>query len=203
VPRINSAGLSDYLADITEVAKSLPKDPILIGHSMGGLLTQMYIKDNPVKAAVLVASCPPFGMKETFERLVKQHRGLAIKYLLTRNTRVAIQDKALTKEFFFRKEFPDKIFDDYYRKFEIESYKAVNQMRKGIGTTGLNPGKIPVQVIGGGDDYFFSPNEVRETALLYDTEAYIAEGQGHTLMAESEWQKTADEIIAWLGGNGL
>jgi hypothetical protein len=203
VPRINSAGLSDYLADITEVAKSLPKDPILIGHSMGGLLTQMYIKDNPVKAAVLVASCPPFGMKETFERLVKQHRGLAIKYLLTRNTRVAIQDKALTKEFFFRKEFPDKIFDDYYRKFEIESYKAVNQMRKGIGTTGLNPRKIPVQVIGGGDDYFFSPNEVRETALLYDTEAYIAEGQGHTLMAESEWQKTADEIIAWLGGNGL
>ncbi len=181
----------------------LPKEPILIGHSMGGLLSQMYIKTNPAKAAVLLASCPPFGMKETFGRLVKQHRGLALKYLLTRNTRVAIQDKALTKEFFFRKEFPDKIFDEYYRKFEVESYQAVNQMRKGIGTAGLNPNKIPVHVIGGGDDYFFRPNEVRGTALLYDTDAYIAERQGHTLMAETEWQKTADEIIKWLGDKGL
>ncbi len=47
------------------------------------------------------------------------------------------------------------------------------------------------------------PNEVRETALLYDTDAYIAEGQGHTLMAETKWQKTADEIIKWLGAKGL
>ena len=135
----------------------LSREPIMIGHSMGGLLTQKFIQTRPARAAVLLASCPPFGMKETFSRLVKEHRGLALRYLLTRNTGVAIRDKPLTKELFFRKEFPDEIFDQYYTKFQRESYKAVNQMRKGIGTTGLNPNKIPVHVIGGGDDYFFRP----------------------------------------------
>jgi pimeloyl-ACP methyl ester carboxylesterase len=203
VPNINTVSLSDYVSDVVTISKTLPKEPILIGHSMGGLIAQKFIQTNPAKAAVLMASCPPSGMKETFERLGSEHQGMGMKYLFTRNTDLMIKDKALTKELFFRKDFPDKLFDGYYQNFQTESYKAVNEMRNGIGTTGLNPNKIPVNVIGGGEDYFFRPKDVKETARLYGSEPFIAEGQGHTLMVEMGWQSTADEISDWLGRNGL
>jgi pimeloyl-ACP methyl ester carboxylesterase len=203
VPKFNAVSLSDYLADVVEISKTMTKEPIIIGHSMGGLISQMFIQKYPAKAAVLLASCPPFGMKESLDRLASEHQGMGMKYLFTRNTDLMIKDKALTKELFFRKDFPDKLFDEYYKDFQTESYKAVNEMRNGIGNTGLNPNKIPVQVIGGGNDYFFKPKEIGEMAKLYGSEPYIAEGQGNTLMVEMGWQRTADEISDWLGRNGL
>ena len=58
-------------------------------------------------------------------------------------------------------------------------------------------------MVGAREDYFFRLDMVMETAKLYGTEAIFAEGQGHDLMLETGWQKTADSIVAWLSSKGL
>src|SRR5689334_6986368 len=51
--------IRDYVADLrVEVART-QADPILLGHSMGGLVVQKYLERNRAPAAVLMASVPP------------------------------------------------------------------------------------------------------------------------------------------------
>lgn len=59
---INRYSIRNYVdALITEVQK-LDEPPILIGHSMGGLIIQKYLEHHTCKKAVLMASAPPFGV---------------------------------------------------------------------------------------------------------------------------------------------
>jgi pimeloyl-ACP methyl ester carboxylesterase len=63
----NSAGrgdlrgtrIADFVDDVAEVARQLPKPPVVIGHSMGGLVVQKYLQKYPAPVAVLLAAVPP------------------------------------------------------------------------------------------------------------------------------------------------
>ena len=39
--------LSDYVADLTQAVATLPAPPVLIGHSMGGMVLQKYLETIP------------------------------------------------------------------------------------------------------------------------------------------------------------
>jgi pimeloyl-ACP methyl ester carboxylesterase len=54
--------LRDYVADLEQVASALPRPPVLIGHSMGGMVVQKVLHRQRFPAAVLMASVPPHGL---------------------------------------------------------------------------------------------------------------------------------------------
>ena len=57
-------GLSvrDYARDIADLCRSFAEPPILLGHSMGGLVAQLAARKAPLKALVLLAPSPPWGL---------------------------------------------------------------------------------------------------------------------------------------------
>ncbi|MGB2811055.1 MAG: alpha/beta fold hydrolase, partial [Mycobacterium sp.] len=48
--------IADYVEDVKSVADDLPTRPVVIGHSMGGLVVQKYLESNAAPAGVLMAS---------------------------------------------------------------------------------------------------------------------------------------------------
>ena len=54
--------IADYVVDVAQVAGSLEKPPVVIGHSMGGFITQKYLEKHAAPAAVLLTPIPPFGL---------------------------------------------------------------------------------------------------------------------------------------------
>ena len=54
--------IADYVHDVDSVAKSLPKPPVVVGHSMGGIVVQKYLESHDTPAAVLLASVPVSGI---------------------------------------------------------------------------------------------------------------------------------------------
>ena len=56
------AGLAEFGEDLVTLIASLPEPPVLIGHSLGGLLIQHALAHHPCRAAVLLASLPPSGL---------------------------------------------------------------------------------------------------------------------------------------------
>ena len=50
-----------YVADVAQVAQTLDRPPILVGHSMGGYVVQKYLEQHTA-AAVLMASIPVSGI---------------------------------------------------------------------------------------------------------------------------------------------
>ena len=68
------ASLSDYVADVAEVAASLPSSPILVGHSMGGGVVQRYLETRArAPGAVLLASLPPTGVIGATLKIARNH----------------------------------------------------------------------------------------------------------------------------------
>ncbi|MCF4166973.1 alpha/beta hydrolase [Zavarzinia compransoris] len=59
---LGRTSLVDYADDLARLIKSLPEKPVLVGHSMGGLLAQMLASRGLARAIVLLAPSPPWGL---------------------------------------------------------------------------------------------------------------------------------------------
>src|SRR3981189_2848391 len=54
--------MPDYAADIARLCAALPQPPVLLGHSMGGLVAQLAARKTKLKALGLLAPSPPWGV---------------------------------------------------------------------------------------------------------------------------------------------
>ena len=77
--KICGSTIANYVSDVEQVAKTFDTPPVVIGHSMGGFLTQKYLERNDAPAAVLLASNPHFGLWPTFFRLIRQRPLVVLK----------------------------------------------------------------------------------------------------------------------------
>src|SRR5262249_11860136 len=61
-PELGKLTLADLLAHYRKIIKELDEKPILIGHSMGGLVVQLLLQEGLASAAVAIDSAPPKGV---------------------------------------------------------------------------------------------------------------------------------------------
>ncbi|HEX4178907.1 MAG TPA: alpha/beta fold hydrolase, partial [Rhizomicrobium sp.] len=62
---LGTTGLADYAADLEDEMAALGRAPILVGHSMGGLLAQMLAARRRAAAVILLAPSAPWGTPPT------------------------------------------------------------------------------------------------------------------------------------------
>lgn len=196
--RFHLSGIDDYVADLAAEVDRLGTDPVLIGHSMGGLVVQRYLETHRAPAAVLLASVPPRGVVPFFLRFARRNPRLAVKYTVTQNPRTAVATPELVCESFFSEDIPRQTLDRYFSKIGNESARAALEM---MALRFPRAGRVrgtPVLVLGAADDRVFSQAEVRATARAYGVKAEIFDGMAHDMMLEAGWEAVADRIIEWL-----
>ncbi len=186
----------NYVADVAEIAQTLPSRPVVIGHSMGGLVVQKYLETYHAPAGVLLAAVPPRGVIGTTLRLGRNHPGVLLKTNLTLSMQPVIGTQALAREMFFSEEMPEEEVARYYNRMHNESFRAFNDM---LWLNLPKPKKVkaPMLVLGGSKDTVFTVDEVKSTAVAYNTEAVFFD-MAHDMMLEPGWQAVADHIIGWL-----
>lgn len=199
VEKMNRYRIADYVADVASVAESLDTPPVVVGHSMGGLVTQHYLAQHPARAGVLLGSVPPFGVWRVVLKLLRQHplRFLAVNLRL--NLQLLVNSPAKARELFYSAGVSDADVARYAQPLTSESFLAfldmviMNLPRRGSVST-------PLRVLGGELDTIFPPADVRATAAFYGTTARIYAETAHNLMLEPRWQDVADDIHAWIQG---
>jgi pimeloyl-ACP methyl ester carboxylesterase len=194
--------ISEYADDVSQLVRSLSSPPVLIGHSMGGYITQKYLETHNLPAGVLLASIPVSGIFKMTLRFMKRRPWSTIKTLFLMNPWYLVNSPALAKEAFFSDDFPDEEMTRLFPNIQPESFRV------SVETTGLNlprPKKVktPLLVLAAEKDRVFSLAEQRATAKAYNTEAHIFPDMAHNMMLEKSWQKVADKIIQWLTARGL
>jgi len=200
-PHVFGKRIGDYVADVAEIAQTLPMPPIIIGHSMGGHVVQKYLERNDATVAVLLASVPPSGTLATSLRIAARHPGPFALANLTLRLWPIVATPPLARDAFFSKSLPDDELRTYYRQLQDESYIAYLDM---MALNLPNPRraqahkKVPMLVLGGADDRIFTPAEVTQTAHAYGVTARIFPGMAHDLMLDTGWQDVADAMITWL-----
>lgn len=185
-----------YVEDVAEVATSLPQTPIIVGHSMGGLVVQKYLETYHAPAGVLMAACPPKGVLRTTLNIARNQPATFLKTNLTMSLYPIISTQELAHHHFFSDDMPEATVADYYGKMHNESFRAFLDMLM-LNLPKPKRVKTPLLVLGGEHDTIFTVKEVEQTAVAYNTEAHIFD-MAHDMMLENGWQDVADQIMDWL-----
>jgi len=203
-PALGTTGLGEFAADLEEEIRALDTAPILLGHSMGGLLAQQLAARMEVRALILLAPSAPWGIPPTtlFEIGAAQAMHLNPGYwnkVLEPNRDVALAH-SLDK-------LPKHMRDEVYDRLVPESGRATFEILNwGLDlnhASGVEADKVtaPLLFLTGSEDRINPPSTVARIAALYGARATneVLQGMGHWLIGEPGWEKLAERALGWLG----
>ncbi|NDJ75487.1 MAG: alpha/beta hydrolase [Chloroflexi bacterium] len=190
--------IGSYVQDVAQVASTLDTPPVIIGHSMGGYVTQKYLENHPAAAGVLLASAPPgHGVWQATFRALAKHPLAVLRVNLTFSMRPLVATPERYRWVFFTPDFPEDTLRRYHAQINNESIVAFLGL---LGLSRLHPRrvKVPMLVTGAEQDTLFSTAEIEGTARAYGTSAEIFPNVGHNMMLDTGWQAVGERIASWL-----
>jgi alpha-beta hydrolase superfamily lysophospholipase len=200
--KIRGCTVEEYVRDVEQVAKTLDTPPAVIGHSMGGFLTQKYLERNDAPAAVLLASNPHFGLWPTLFRLLRQRPLMALKTAFQLRMRPMVETPEIARWVLFPTDMPKKQMLKYYKKLDDESFRMFIDL---LGLNLAKPKRVesPLLILGAEKDNAITPSQVHATARAYGSQAEIFPNMAHDMMLEPEWESVARRILNWLNEKGV
>ena len=200
--RLRWTSLDKYVSDLTQVVDQMERPPVLMGHSMGGMIVQKYLESHNAPAAVLLASVPPRGVIQATLRFALRHPLVFMKANLMMSIFQIVSTPKLAQEALFSADMPKDQVMSYFSQLQDESYRAYLDMM-GLSLPRPKRVKTPILVLGATDDRLILPSEVEATAHAYHTQAEMFPDMAHDMMLEAGWQAVADRILGWLNTREL
>ena len=189
--RLRAARLGEYADDVVRTAAALPRPPVLVGHSMGGLVVQVAMGRYAAPAVVLMAPVPAHPAVVALAHIARQHPQDALRL-------IAGGTLPLRPEYLFEG-LPAERARGYVERCGAES--AVVQYQLVIHTPPRPPlGAPPVLVQATPDDRLIPLRGIRATAARYGAQLQEYPGMGHDLMLDAGWQAPLQGMLGWLDG---
>lgn len=185
-----------YVDDLETAIKHIGRPPVMIGHSMGGFLTQKYIERAPLPAIVLMASVPPHGLMPASMSLAMLNPPL-IRELngLLFNGHASLD--AMRSALFAGPIALDRL-NRYYRLMQPESPRVIWDMTFFDLPQLWRISVPPLLVLGAERDAMVPAHQVECCAQAYGAQAEIFTGIGHAMMLDVGWQRVAERVVDWL-----
>lgn len=198
--RLATWRLADYVADLAQAVATLPGPPLLIGHSMGGMVVQKYLESAPAIAGVaLLASVPPQGLLPSNLHMAMRHPFLFQQMALFSLLGPGYGSIDMMRRLLFSPDMPSAKLRDFFDYMQAES-QVVSLDMMGLNPLRLKPDQVkaPILVLGARRDVFVSPALVEETARCYRAECHIFPNMAHAMMLEANWRDAADYLLGWI-----
>lgn len=193
VPDIGRVSLRGYIADAEEVARAMDR-PIVVGHSMGGLVAQALAAAGVVRAAVLLCSAPPRGILPGGPGLLLRQIKHAPAML---RSRPLFPDRADADALIFTR-LPEMERDAMYARFVPDSGRAARELSLGAIAVDARRVRVPVFSVSARDDRFIAPRVGAALARRYGAASLTLDGFAHVMIAEPGWERAADAVLDWL-----
>lgn len=196
--RLHGFGIADYVEDVLAAADACSSPPVLIGHSMGGMVVQRTLIRRRFPGGVLMASAPPHGLLESTMRLawsdpyVFQQMGMLMAFGAG-----AIDPEAVRRAMFSDR-MPLEEAKRYEPLMQEESQRVALDIGGWIPFPLLPDRRTPVAVLGAEADRLFPAEQVRATARAFRTEPAFFPDMGHCMMLEAGWEAVAGHIADWV-----
>jgi pimeloyl-ACP methyl ester carboxylesterase len=199
--RLDWAGLADYVADVATAAAGLDRSPVVIGHSMGGLVAQRFACKHGAAALALLAPSSLAGLAGSAVNMALFQPALLSALGRLQSHNVAAADFDAIRYGLFSENFPIEAAQRFLPMFQRESLLAnLELVAPQWFHIALRP-RMPVLVLGGAEDRFIPLADLRLSALPWSAELQILDGVPHALMLDSSWRRPAEMLDDWLKKN--
>jgi pimeloyl-ACP methyl ester carboxylesterase len=193
--------MTDYARDIAALCAEQAEPPILIGHSLGGLVAQLAARRARLHALILLAPSPPWGVAGSSMEEAATAVGL---HMLGPFWAQAVNpDGSLMRQYSLDR-VPAAEREAVVARLRPESGRAIwetlNWWLDPFMTTsvGTGPLGVPTLVIVGGRDLVHPPSTGQATAERIGATYRQMPEMSHWLLGEPGWQDVAAHTMDWL-----
>lgn len=193
--------LTQVLDDHAAKIAVMPEPPVLVGHSMGGLIVQLLIDRGLGSAGVAIDSAPPMGVFTPKWSFLKSNWPM-ISPLASAHEPRLIPFEAF--HYAFANTLPAGTARAVYERYIVpESRMVPRQSLTSIGRVHFARAHDPLLLVAGGSDHIIPASLNRANYRRYRNAASITdfrefEGRDHLTILESGWEKVADFVLEWL-----
>jgi len=191
--RAKGLSIADYVDDTLKVIAALGEKPIVVGHSLGGLVAQQIAALGQAQALVLL--CPAPAAKLPAQR-VALPAYLPMMPRILAGLPIIPSAKGCTTIALNR--MPKEACPILHAQLVHESGKVYREMIFGSYKVDFSKITCPVMVVGGGEDRIVAPALVEWTARQLGVAAEIREGHAHWLLEEPGWETIAEGVARFL-----
>ncbi|MCH8055912.1 MAG: alpha/beta hydrolase [Deltaproteobacteria bacterium] len=185
----------DCMEDLKRVIRAASFPPVLVAHSLGGLIAQKAAEGEKLSALILLSSLPPREIK-----VVTPHalRLLRLKYLplLFLRRPFCLQEKDFRRSWLAS--LPESDHPDILKRMVSESSHLIGEFFNRC--VEVDPGRIrcPVLAVGGGEDGVVPMASLREMAQRLGADLKEYPNHGHWMMEEQGGERIVRDIHRWV-----
>jgi pimeloyl-ACP methyl ester carboxylesterase len=210
---VANIGIGEITTHMAEIINGIGDDPVIVGHSFGGLIAEKLLGEGHGTAAVAI---DPAQIKGVLPLPLAQLRaGLpALGNPANIHKSVSLTQKEF--RFGFGNAVSEEESNELFDRWTIPS-PAKPLFQAAVANFSLHsPAKVdtknedrgPLLLISGTADHTVPDVVTRSTLKQYRestavTELKQFEGRGHSLTIDSGWKEVADSVLDWLKANGV
>lgn len=193
--------LDELVDHYAGIIRGFPEKPIIIGHSLGGLIAQILINRNLGSAAVAIHPVPPQGVfPYEFTFLRATWKLLGIFSSVRKTYLVNFKDFCRT----FSNMLPEHLQPAEYEKYAIPESRTV--ARGGLtkaAAVDFNKEHNPLLITAGGKDNLIPVHLIHRNYERYNSSDSITDYKefpqsSHGILTHPSWRDEADFILEWI-----
>ena len=201
-----TTSLLDYAADLEAEIRQLPEKPIIIGHSMGGLLAQMLAARGLCRAVILLNPASPWGIFSLYPSVLVIFLGYLLRWGFWRKTH---KPGYYSASFCLLNRITPRSRREIYQTFTYEQGRAIADVglrwldRSKSSHVDESKVKCPMLVVGGRQDNITPARGVRKVAAKYKEVSHYVEYPelAHWCLGEKGWEEIVQMSTQWLKGH--
>lgn len=201
-PLIASNRLAGLIEHYAAIASALPEKPILIGHSIGGLIVQLLLQRGLGKLGIAIHSVPPQGVF-TFKFSFIKAGWNALGFFTDTKKSYLMSFKGW--QYAFTNGMDCEAQKEAYYKFTIpESKLIVRDTITAVAKVNFENPHAPLLFVSGSDDHTIPASLNYSNFKKYKNSNSITDyqefaGRNHFVLGQSTWKENADYILEWIG----
>jgi len=205
---LSKSGMLTYVSSIEQYINSLEHAPILIGHSMGGLIAQLVAVRTPCAALILLSSAPPAGMNAWSWTVIRTFGHNLFKFPLWKkltdlrieNIRYGIANTQSAK--FKREVFELSTYESGLASFQLGMWFLFKNPPTRVDTNAIT---CPILILGGVEDKITPITLQRKIAQTFKGKATLIELAGvcHWTLGGHALPEIQQHLFSWLTNNNI
>jgi pimeloyl-ACP methyl ester carboxylesterase len=195
---LERTGLRDFEEDVRRAVADMPAPPVVVAHSLGGLIVQRLLGRVQLGGMVLLASLPPEGLFFVGPRFAASDTLIWLEALAgsLAKSRPPITDAA--RRLLFGEGLPPCLVDRYAARMRPESPRVLADAHAPGPIRSAFLMNVPSLVCAGSADRLILAPTAARTALYHGAEHRIVPGMGHFMPLDHGAGGLADQVMKWI-----